>query len=92
MPTAAGCFEGSREWLSVLGFRGGRWFRSSGFNADAVPINTPIHVADYFRRSGPISFDVKYDVPEGSTPEYYLRRITVAAKRLGIDLSGGEPG
>ena len=36
MPTAAGCFEGSREWLSVLGVSGCRWFRSSGFNADAV--------------------------------------------------------
>ena len=50
--------------------------------------SVPIHVSDYFRRSGPISFDVKTGLPEKASPEYYLHRITEAARELGIDLSG----
>jgi hypothetical protein len=49
---------------------------------------TLLHVADYFRRSGPISFDVKTNIPAAGLPQYYLYRITAAARELGIDLSG----
>jgi hypothetical protein len=62
------------------------------FDPASVPPATPAHLADYLRRSGTVSFDVKNDVPEGSPPEYYLKRITMAAKRLGIDLAGRKRG
>lgn len=66
------------------GNREARRFIQRTPNAGSVPI----HVSDYFRRAGPISFDVKTALPEEATPEYYLHRITAAARELGIDLSG----
>ena len=57
-----------------------------------MPPRTPAHLADFLRRSGPISFDLKTNQADGAAPEYYLKRITMAARELGIDLSAVEQG
>ena len=75
--------------------RSGNSFTKSSpvaFDPAAVPPRTPAHLADFLRRSGPISFDLKTNQADGATPEYYLKRITMAARELGIDLSAVEQG
>ena len=82
------------ELAVAIGSNKGRRFRSpfggpelADFDPAGLPPRTPAHLADFLRRSGSVSFDLKFNIPEGVSPEFYLDRITRAARELGIDLS-----